>query len=190
MSQRAIVTSVEAIEAFRAQLLVYISKARPAIEEVSADVMRMREWLDHEQRNYLENQLRRRSRELDEAQQALFSSRISNFRTETSAELLQFQRAKRAVEAAENKLRTLKQWNKNFDGQVQPLVKQMEKIHTVLSHDLTQAVALLAQTALTLEAYTEIKVPTGESEAGPPASAIPASAKESESEKPEKGVVP
>jgi hypothetical protein len=87
---------------------------------------------------------------------------------------------------AEVKLRTLKQWNKNFDAQVQPLVKQMEKIHMVLSYDLTQAVALLAQTASTLEAYTEIKLPTGE--VTTPSVSAPASPEVADTEKSQKGV--
>ena len=34
MPQRAHVTSLSAIEAFRANLIVYLSKARPTLEEV------------------------------------------------------------------------------------------------------------------------------------------------------------
>lgn len=167
MSQRANVSSVEAIEAFRAQLVVFLSKARPALEEVSADVLRMREWLDHEQRNHLEAQFRRRSRELQEAQQALFSSRISHFKTETSVEQLQFQRAKRALEEAEGKLRVLKRWNRDFDNVSQPLVKQVEKLHSVLTHDLNQALATLAQIVRTLEAYADPGAPVPSLETAP-----------------------
>ena len=43
------------------------------------------------------------------------------------------QRAKRALDEAEAKLRVLKQWNRVFDNRVDPLVKQMEKLHTVLA---------------------------------------------------------
>ena len=35
MADRAQVTSVEAIEAFRSALIVYLSKARPALEEIA-----------------------------------------------------------------------------------------------------------------------------------------------------------
>ena len=38
--QRAHVDSVDALEAFRTTLLVYVSKARPTVEDVSADVLR------------------------------------------------------------------------------------------------------------------------------------------------------
>ena len=77
MPDRAHVTSVDALESFRANLIVYLSKARPTLEEVSADVQRMRGWLESEQRTHWENELRQRSQALEEAQQALFSSKLS-----------------------------------------------------------------------------------------------------------------
>ena len=46
MPDRAHVTSVDALESFRAHLIVYLSKARSTLEEVSADVQRMQGWLD------------------------------------------------------------------------------------------------------------------------------------------------
>ena len=45
MPERAHVTSVDALELFRSQLIVYLSKARPALDEVSAEVVRTRVWL-------------------------------------------------------------------------------------------------------------------------------------------------
>ena len=53
----------------------------------------------------------------------------------------------------------LKQWNRVFDNRVDPLVKQMEKLHTVLAHDMVQAVAFLAQAIQTLDAYAEVAPP-------------------------------
>ena len=59
MPQKAHVTSVDALEAFRANLITYVSKARPTLEEVSADVMRAKQWLQTEQRTRLEAEVRR-----------------------------------------------------------------------------------------------------------------------------------
>ena len=66
MPEKANVTSLEAIEDFRAQLLIYISKARPALEEVSSDVLRLRLWLENDQRMALESLARRRRKEFDQ----------------------------------------------------------------------------------------------------------------------------
>ena len=170
MPQRAQVTSVEALESFRSSLIVYVSKARPVLDEVSGAVVRMRMWLQDEQRTHCENELRRCTRALQEAQQALFSARLSSFREETSAELMAVQRTRRAADEAEDKLRVLKKWNRDFDNRVEPLVKQMEKLQTVLAHDMVQAIAYLTQAINALHAYAKIApapaAPSGGSLAG------------------------
>jgi len=159
MPDRAHVTSVDALESFRSSLIVYLSKARPTLEEVSADVQRTRGWLESEQRTYWENEFRRRSRALDEAQAALFSSRISKLRDVSAAEQMAVQRAKRALDEADAKLRAVKQWNRVFDNRVGPLVKQMEKLHSVLANDMVKAVAYLAQAIDTLHNYAGVIPP-------------------------------
>src|SRR2546426_7749217 len=172
MPQRAHVTSVEALETFRSSLIVYVSKARPTLEEVSADVLRTRLWLQNEQRTHWEGQVRRRAKELEQAQAALFSARLSNLREETAAEQMAFHRAKRLLDEAESKLRTLKQWNREFDNRVDPLLKQTEKLHTVLSNEMVQAMAYLTEAINTLAAYSESGPPPA------PVSSAPASATE------------
>jgi len=159
MPDRAHVTSVEALESFRAHLIVYLSKARPTLDEVSSDVQRIQGWLENEQRAHWESELRRRSRALQEAQQALFSANLSNLRDASAEEQLAVQRAKRALEEADAKLRVLKQWSRVFGNRVDPLVKQMEKLHTVLANDMVQAVAFLTQAVQTLGAYAEVAPP-------------------------------
>ena len=160
MPDRAHVTSVDALESFRSSLIVYLSKARPTLEEVSAEVQRTRGWLEGEQRTYWENEFRRRSRALEEAQAALFSSRISNLREVSAAEQMAVRRAKRDLDEADAKLRVVKQWNRVFDNRVEPLVKQMEKLHTVLANDMVRAVTYLTQAIDTLHNYAGVIPPT------------------------------
>lgn len=155
MTEKAHVGSVEALEAFRAVLILYVSKARPALEEVNSDVSRTRQWLQGDQRMHWEGLLRRRSKELEQAQAALSSARVSNLRDSSAAEQMAVARARRGVEEAEGKLKVLKQWNREFDSRVEPLVKQLEKLHTFLAHDLGKAAAYLAQAVQTLSAYAD-----------------------------------
>lgn len=159
MAERAQVTSSDALELFRSNLLLYLDKARPALDEVSAEVMRMRNWLEDEQRVYWESQVRRRRREFDEARQALFSAKLSLLDRASSAEQMMAHRARRALQAAEEKLRKVKQWDRVFESRTAPLVKQMEKLHTVLAHDMVKAVAFLTRTLETLEAYRRVAPP-------------------------------
>jgi hypothetical protein len=154
--QRAHVTSVEALESFRTSLILYVSKARPTVEEVSAEVLRTRLWLENEQRMHWESQVRRRAKALEQAEQALSSARMSNLGDASSTERMAVRKARQALEEAEAKLKLLKYWSREFDGRVEPLVKQLEKLHTVLSNDMLQANAYLAQAINTLAAYAEM----------------------------------
>ena len=101
--------------------------------------------------------MRRRLKTLEQAQQALFSSRLGALRRETAVEQLAVHRAKRAVEEAEAKLRILKKWCREFDARVQPLLKQTEKLHTVFTNDMVKALTFLTQAINTLSAYAETK---------------------------------
>src|SRR5579872_4263507 len=121
MPQKAHVTSLDAVELFRSNLIVYLSQARPALDEVAAEVSRTRSWLETDQYLHWESQLRRRFKDLEQAQQALFSSRLGALRKETAAEQMAVHRAKAAVAEADLKLRILRKWNRDFEGRVQPL---------------------------------------------------------------------
>ncbi|MDB6028538.1 MAG: hypothetical protein JWM68_4761 [Verrucomicrobiales bacterium] len=157
MATRANVTSVEAIEAFRANLIVYISKARPTLEEVSADVGRVRMMLQSDLSLRWQSEMRRCIKKLEEAQNALFSAEISNLREATIAERMEVNKAKRALEAAETKLKIVKKWDREFSHRVEPLAKQLEKLHTVLSNTLPGAIEHLSELSKTLHAYAEIQ---------------------------------
>jgi hypothetical protein len=157
MADRANVTSVDAIELFRANLIAYLGKARPVLEDACDEVFRTRQWLQQDRRTYWENQLKRRRKILEEAEQALFGARISNLREPTSAETSAVIRAKRALDEAEEKLRMVKRWILEFDNRVQPLVKELEGLRTMLANDMPKAVAHLAQILKTLDAYAGVK---------------------------------
>ena len=153
MPTRANVTSVEALESFRANLIVYLSKARPTLEEVSDEVIRTRVWLDSTQLHYWKNQARRRTQKLQDAQQTLFSAELSNLREVSVAERMAVHKAKLSLEEAEDKLRRIKKWNRDFGSQVEPLAKQLEKLQTVLANNLPQAIAFLVEAVKNLDAY-------------------------------------
>ena len=64
-------------------------------------------------------------------------------------------------------MRTLKQWTREFDNRVEPLVKQTEKLHTVLANDMVKAIAYLAEASKTLAAYSESGPPPAPANAAP-----------------------
>jgi len=162
MAESAQVSSVDAIEAFRASLLIYLGKAKPALEQVSAEVLRTRVWVQNTQRAHWELQLKLRRRKLEEARGELFNARLSQFNDSTLLHTMAVQKAQRAVDEAEAKLALLKKWSREMETRAEPLLKQLEQFHGYLTTELSKGAVQLAQIVKTLDAYTDT-VPLGQS---------------------------
>ncbi len=169
MVERAQVSSVEAIDSFRGDLIVFMTKARAAVEEVADHVQRTRVWLQHEQRTRWEKECRRLSRVLEEAQQEFFSAKLANYRSATAAQALAVERAKLALRRAEEQLAAVKRWSRELDNRAEPLLKQVEQLQTFLTTDLVKAAAYLSNIVKALEAYTA----AGPGPGAPPAEPLP-----------------
>ena len=160
MADKAQITSVEAIESFRAALIIFLGQARPVLEEVGNELSRTRVWLQNDQRMFWDHELRSRSRRLEEARQELFNATLSHLQTGTTAMLqLAVQRSQRAVNEAETKLKLLKRWDQELENRAAPLMKQTEQLHGFLAIDLTRAVGYLDQALRALDAYRNIAAP-------------------------------
>jgi hypothetical protein len=156
MGEKANITSFEAVETFRAGLIVYLGKARPLLEEVSGEIIRMRQWLEDDQRRHWEHQLRLRSRKLEEARAELFNATLSKLATSTALHQMAVQRADLAVRESEAKLKMIRKWNRELENRTGPLIKQIEQFQTYLATDMAQAIAYLDRVMETLEAYANV----------------------------------
>ncbi len=156
MAERAQVASLDALESFRAGLIVFLSKARPALEDICDEVRRTRSWLESDRRVYWENQVRVRSRELEQARQELFGASLSGLRQPTAAHQANVARAQAALRQAEEKVQHTRQWIRELENQTLPLTRQLDQLNSFLAADLVHAVAYLEQIRSTLEAYTQM----------------------------------
>ena len=155
MADRAQVTSTDAIETFRARLIVYLSKARPTLEEVSTEVHRTRIWLQIDQRRFWEEQLKARRKKLDQVQAELLAARISSLQTASSAQMMAVRKARDAVREAEGKVAALKRWDRELENRTEPFMRQLNQLQHSLTTDLPKAIAYLGQVLKSLEAYAE-----------------------------------
>ena len=158
MEQQAKVTSVDALENFRASMILFLSKAKPALEEVMHEVVRTRLWIEGEQRSHWERELKTRRRKLEQAQAELFSARISKLQEASAAQQMAVQHAMRAIHEAEEKMRMLKKWSRELENRADPLVKQVEQLHGFLTSEMTRAIAFLAETVKILQSYAEVSI--------------------------------
>ncbi len=184
MPERAHITSVDALQAFRTNLLVFLSKARPALEEASGEVTRVRLWLETERRPYWARQFLLRRQKLEEAESVLFIGKLSKLGKPSAAQQAAVQKARAAVEEAEEKLRGIKRWQRDYEKSTGPLLKQLEKLDNLLAMDVPNAVAYLNEAIDTLQSYASLGAPSGAAAgAAPsgletPAPGIPAGEKE------------
>jgi hypothetical protein len=167
MAGQAQISSIEAIEAFRADLIVFLDQMRPVLDEVSGEVVRMRFWLENEGREFWENQLRRRRRKLEEAQAALFNARISTLQDSSILQHMQAQKAQRAVDEAEQKIAAIKKWGRELENLTEPMLKQVGQLQGFLSADMARGVAALTQIIQALEAYRKVAAPALAADSAP-----------------------
>jgi hypothetical protein len=159
MPQPAHVSSTDALDAFRSSLIVFAEKAMAAVSDVLDDVARTRHWLQYDQRTHWEAETRRRAKALENARQELFSARIGNLREAPTDKVMAVTRAQRTLDEALAILHRLKQWNRQYDQEVGPHAKEVEKLRTFLATDLKQSIALLTETLRALAAYAETRPP-------------------------------
>jgi len=157
MAEQAKVTSVDAIEAFRSNLIVFLSKAKPTLEEISGDVVRTRMWLENEQTDHWNKEMRRRHRDLEQVQGELFSARLSRLAKPSAAQYMAVQRAQASVREAEEKQKLLKKWSRELENRTEPMVKLIDQLHGFLNTEMLKAVQYLGEVVQTLQAYAEAR---------------------------------
>ncbi len=155
MAEQAKVSSFDALETFRADLIVFLTKARRSADGVRDEVRATRQWITHDRRLHWEGEIKRWRRTLDQAEGDLMNARMSTLRDNISAQQRAVLKAKRALADAEEKLRRVKRWNRDFDSAADPLTRRVEGLREFLDHDLPKAVGYLAQALTTLDAYAE-----------------------------------
>jgi len=158
MADRAQVTSVEAIEAFRSALVIYLSKSRPALEEMSNEVARAKQWLQNDQRRKWEGEMKARTKKLERAQAELFSVSMSKIQEVSSAQQLLVRRAKQAVDEAQEKIAMLKKWDHELENRSEPLVKQVDQFQSFVTSEMPKAIAYLNNVIRSLEAYADVRM--------------------------------
>jgi hypothetical protein len=168
MAERAHITSVETIKLFRANLIVYLSKARPTLEEIGSDVQRTKQWLQNDQRLLWQNELKVRRKKYERAQAELFSANISNFQEVSSAQQMAVRRCQSQMGDAEEKIKVLERWDRDLENRAEPMAKQIEQMHGFMTTEMPRAVAYLDRIIQSLEAYAEVAAPASSAPVAPP----------------------
>lgn len=160
MSGQANISSIDALEAFRTELIDFMSKARVALEEVEGDVRRTQTWLDTDRKQHWERQLKAGMRQLHQAEQELYSANLMSPRASNAFQKMAVLKARRKVKEAEDKIRMVKKWRLTFENRTTPLVRRLDPMFHLVSQHLPKGVYALGESIKALQAYAEKINPT------------------------------
>jgi len=185
MAQKAHVTSIETLDKLRVALLIFIEKATLVLDEVSEEVKRTRIWLQAEQGPLIARMQKQRMKELDMLQQELYTARMSALNETKTGYQQRVNKKRRQLRELEEKMRILKKHVRNFDSEVEPVAKKVEKLRSVIDVEMKAGVKFLAESVKSLEAYSEVRTAPKASAAS---AAINSTESETDAKSPEPGV--
>ena len=168
MSGPAKVSSIEALEAFRADLIRYVEKARVALEDAESEVRRTRSWLEADRAQHWGMEIKKRKKRLEMAEADYYNARITRPAESHTAHKHMVARAQRALEEAEAKALVVKKWRERFDNVVLPLVRQLDPAFFMVSQQLPKGVHQLGESIKALQDYAE-KFPSAPAKSSAPA---------------------
>lgn len=169
MADQARISNLDAIEAFRSALIVFISKARQTLEMAQDSIKKTRAWVQTEQPAYWAGQIKQRQKKLDQAQQELMSARLSEFVDTPSTQQMAVRKARAALEEAQAGLERTKAWGREYDRVVDPLSRKLDAMRDFIDTDLQRATAYLMEIQKILDAYHEAQLPPSAPAGGPAA---------------------
>ena len=157
MAETARVTSVASLTRFLGALRAFTSKARVTIDDVSDDVRKTKQWLEHDRLPCWNREIRERTKKLEAARQELFTAQLSGVGADTQFQQAAVNRAQRALAEAEQKLRQTRKWIREFDTVVGPVSRQLDKMDAILVGMMPRAYARLNEMIKALEAYAAVQ---------------------------------
>ncbi len=156
MSSSANVRSIAVLEELKAALMRFKSDARGSLETADAEINRARAWLQ-ERLAYWQSELKRRRRQLEEAETALAGCLMLAAASAGYADCSPLEaavmRAKRRVEEAEQELRIVQQYIKMIEEAIVSYQRQARQLVQVLDNDLLKGAQLLSNSVAILESY-------------------------------------
>lgn len=160
MDSQARITDTDALENLRSALIVFQARAKRSVDEVIDEVRRTKRWLEQEKRDFWEAQIRIRSRKLEQAEQELFNAKLSAWRDSIAREKAMVVKMRALVTEAEEKLRAVKHWDRNYESTVEPLSKGLTSLREFLEQDLPNGIWQITNSIKALDAYAETRMPS------------------------------
>ena len=155
MSDQVRISSIDALEAFRADLIQYTEKARVALEDAASQVRRTRSWLDVDRTGYWTGQCKHRTKLLDQAEAELYNATLTRPQESHAFQKMAVVKARRKLDEAGEKLRSVVHWRQVFENRTTPLLRQLDPMFFQVGRQLPQGIHSLGEAIKALQAYAE-----------------------------------
>jgi hypothetical protein len=160
MSSPAKVHSSEAIEAVRMALMSFAAQVGDALTELSAEMRRMQEWLEHDRPRFWKAQIRRAGDEEHEAKQALHRCLmfpVASERPSCTEERTALKKAQARVEYCREKEDRLRHWQQTVRHELFEYEGRMAQLVRLIEVEVPQAIGVLNKILRNLEEYHAVR---------------------------------
>ena len=160
MSHSARVQSIDAIKAFRAQLIRFADGARAALGDSDAEILRAGTWLRQDREPFWKAELQRRSEIMQRAKSALNAKRLyksaAGARQSSIEEEKAYALARRRFEEAEYKVERIQFWKRHLEDERFIYKAQSQRMARAVDIDVPRAVATLDRILDRLDDYLSL----------------------------------
>jgi hypothetical protein len=154
------VESIEALANFKRALFKFAEAANAALTDAEADMGHVYRWLEHEQRVYWQNNVRKATELVSRCEDALRQKRIfkdSSGRTPSAVdEEKALAKAKRMKEHAEERLENVRRYTPRLQREIMLYKGQVTRFATFVAADIPAAAAKLDKMVAKLDAYVNL----------------------------------
>jgi len=160
MSNSAKVGSIDAINAFRVALVKFGEYAYAALTDAESEISRTMVWLENEQRQYWQSQLRKRHDLVTRLKEAvrmkkLFKNAAGQYESAFDEEKA-LKQAMRQLEEAQEKAAATRRWVSKLQKEIHIYKGSVQRFSTAVQSDLPVAISRLERIVRKLEEYVAL----------------------------------
>ncbi len=159
MADSAKVKSVDALREFREALTTFIDDARNALTAVEMENRRVSEWVNHTQKFYWINEVKRRREKMNEIRGELHRRKLSGGGETEAKEAVRIANAR--LREAEEKVEIVKKAAPVLQHAIDEYLGLARPLGDMLTGDLEKSLAMLERMANALDDYLNTSLPAG-----------------------------
>jgi hypothetical protein len=161
MARSAKLISIDAVRDMAAALTTFGDEVVAALDELDINVRRALDWIEHDRKNFWGLEVRRGWERVGEAradlEKALTYRKMADQSPSCRQERAMLEKAKRRVQTAEEKDRSLPRWAHTIEHAVRELNGNQTQLSDWVRGELPRALSALKQMTATLERYAAVQ---------------------------------